>query len=439
MKLVKQKALLFIILINIIFFLPSVCLAKEIGVELIWKYSEASWLEIQIMQGEYTLKVDGHKQILKPGEGFKTGRSGLTHFMQVDNRLLMLEQNLIDLAALEDGIFRVRKPGQDWLSYRGDLVVTQERIAWKLINTLNSEDYLKGVVPIEMSNAWAKKGFEALKAQAVTARTYLIKNISTGGIITDSPNIHQAYLGQSAEGQASMAVEMTRGEILIDRVTGEVISVYYSAHNGGHTEETQNVWVSHDPHYPSFPDPFSVGVGGIVDRWQFRIAADTLGEAFDLAPIRRIELDTLPSGRVYQVHLYDWLGKSKAVSGGAFVQKFYPYGRNITGDSFLGRLFKVEFILPKVDGADKNPLLLWETRINIVDEVQGPLLSRLVSSNDGVSENPRFFGVYEFNGRGWGHGVGMSQWGAYNMAQQGYKYEDILQYYYKNAVTDDLD
>ena len=439
MKLVKQKALLFFVLINMLLLLPSVCLAKEIGVELIWKYSESNWLEIQIIKGEYRLNLDGHKQIIKPGEGFKTGRSGLTHFVEVDNRLLLLEQNFIDLTALEDGIFRVRKPGQDWLSYRGDLRVTQEGIAWKLINTLDNEDYLKGVVPIEMSNAWAKKGFEALKAQAVTARTYLIKNIDAKGIITDSPNIHQAYLGQSVEGEASRAVEMTRGEILVDRVTGEAISVYYSAHNGGHTEETQNVWVVHDPHYPSFPDPFSVGVGGIVDSWKFRVAADVLGEAFDLAPIRRIVLDTLPSGRVYQVQLFDWLGNSKAVSGGAFVQKFYPYGRDITADSFLGRLFMVEFIPAKVDRAVGNPLFPWEDRIDIGHKVQGPLLSRLISSNDGVSENLRFFGVYEFNGRGWGHGVGMSQWGAYNMAQQGYTYEDILQYYYKNAVIDELD
>lgn len=67
-----------------------------------------------------------------------------------------------------------------------------------------------------------------------------------------------------------------------------------------------------------------------------------------------------------------------------------------------------------------------------VEEGTGPLLSRIKSSNDGIAEKPGVYGVFVFNGRGWGHGVGMSQWGAYDMAMQGYSYQDILNYYYKN-------
>jgi len=281
-----------------------------------------------------------------------------------------------------------------------------------------------------MSNAWAATGFEALKAQAVAARTYFIKNADSGGLITDSPNIHQAYAGRSVEGEASQAVEMTEGEILVDLATGKPISVYYSAHNGGYMEETQNVWVSHDPHYSSKPDPFSDGVGGIVDRWQFWIAADTLGKAFDLAPVRTIEVKTLKSGRVYEVYLSDWLGNSKAISGGAFVQKFYPYGRNISDKSFLGRLYQVEFILPDVTYVKGQPMFLLNDYEPKNKDIPGPVLAKLVSSNDGIRSEPRHFGVFVFNGRGWGHGVGMSQWGAYNMARQGYSYVDILQHYY---------
>jgi stage II sporulation protein D len=66
--------------------------------------------------------------------------------------------------------------------------------------------------------------------------------------------------------------------------------------------------------------------------------------------------------------------------------------------------------------------------------IQANTNSRLKSSNEGLSNEPREFGVFLFNGRGWGHGVGMSQWGAYNMAMKGYSYEDILAYYYKNSV-----
>ena len=82
---------------------------------------------------------------------------------------------------------------------------------------MDSEDYLKGVVPIEMSNEWANGGIEALKAQAVAARTYLVKHTENGKkAITDSPDIDQAYAGMIVEGEASAAVEATRDEILVD-------------------------------------------------------------------------------------------------------------------------------------------------------------------------------------------------------------------------------
>lgn len=432
---VKQKVFLFTIILALFFF-PSICLAKDIGVELIWKFPEAGWLEVEIRQGSYEFSYNNSNQILTVGESFKVGQSGLTKFLQIHNQLLILDEKVLNMVT-NNGIFRIREPNKDWMSYRGDLQITKQGIPWKLINTLDSEDYLKGVVPIEMSNAWAATGFEALKAQAVTARTYLMKNVDSKGIITDSPNVHQAYAGRAVEGEASRAVEMTEGEILVDQETGIPISVYYSAHNGGYMEETQNVWVSHDPHYKARPDPFSEGVGGIVDRWQFWIAADVLGKAFELAPIRKIELKALQSGRVYEVHLQDWLDNSKVISGGAFVQKFYPYGRSITGNSFLGRLYQVEFILPDVTEVSKQKLSM--TLLADYDpnkkEVSGPVLAKIVCSNEEISDEPRYFGVFVFNGRGWGHGVGMSQWGAYNMAKQGYSYEDIILHYYQSATV----
>ncbi len=432
---VKQKILLFIITLGLLLF-PSVCLAKNIGVELIWKFPEAGWLEVEVRQGSYDFSYNGTNLVLKTGDSYKLGQSGLTKYLQIHNQLIILDEKDINMVTTNNGIFRIREPEKDWLSYRGNLQIAKQGIRWKLLNTLDSEDYLKGVVPIEMSNAWAATGFEALKAQAVTARTYLIKNVDSNGIITDSPNVHQAYAGRAVEGEASRAVEMTEGEILVDKETGNPISVYYSAHNGGYMEETQNVWVSHDPHYTSRPDPFSEGVGGIVDRWQFWIAADALGKAFELAPIRKIELKAHQSGRVYEVILQDWLDNSKTISGGAFVQEFYPYGRGITGNSFLGRLYEVEFILPDVNYVNKQKqsmLLLADYDPN-KKKLPGPVLAKLVSSNEGISSEPRHFGVFVFNGRGWGHGVGMSQWGAYNMAKQGYSYDDILLHYYHAAI-----
>lgn len=432
---VKQRAFLFVYTLAFLI-LPGVCLAEDVTVELVWKFPEPGWLEIEVRQGTYQLAWDGTTANLKAGESFKLGQSSLTPFLFRNKTLVILEEPSVRITTSDGGIFRVREPGKEWVSYRGNLTVTKQSIQWKLANTLDREDYLKGVVPIEMSNSWAARGFEALKAQAVAARTYMLKNMDSQGRITDSPDIHQAYWGRTVEGEASKAVNETKGEVVADNVTGELISVFYSSHNGGYTEETENVWKNHDPHYTSEPDPFSKGIGGFVDSWRFFIAADTLGEAFGLAAIREVELHKYISGRVYQVDLLDWMGQKKSVTGGAFVQKFYPYNRPLSRESFLGKLFVADYIFPGFDQSQRPLKGIW----TVASQEQGsslplgPRLSLLKSSNDGVTTEPRNVGVFVFNGRGWGHGVGMSQWGAYHMAQIGYGYESILAHYYKNAV-----
>jgi len=64
---------------------------------------------------------------------------------------------------------------------------------------------------------------------------------------------------------------------------------------------------------------------------------------------------------------------------------------------------------------------------------QGPLLAKIFSSSLGSSTDTQPFGEFIFEGRGWGHGVGMSQWGAYHMAQLGYNYKEILSFYYNKT------
>lgn len=433
---VKQSAFLFICtgVVLLVLLSPGLCKAADVTVDLIWKFPQPGWLEIEIRQDVYQLELNNTKQKLQAGEHFKIGQSGIALFFYRNDNLTVLDNPVIKLTTAGSGIFRVREPGKDWVSYRGDLEVNKEGIFWKLSNTLDQEDYLKGVVPIEMSNAWAAKGYEALKAQAVAARTYLLKNMDPQGKITDSPNVHQAYWGRTVEGETSQAVEATEGEILVDRFTGQPISIFYSAHNGGHSEETQNVWQSHDPHYASQYDPFSDNIGGYVNGWRFFIAADVLGNSFGLAPIREIRTKRYPSGRVYEVELLDWLGNTQKIGGGDFVRKFYPYGREINKECFLGRLYAVNYIFPTFKDEEKfRPLSMEVDQALKVNSERTPLLSRFQSSNLGLSAKPREFGVFVFNGRGWGHGVGMSQWGAYNMAMQGYSYIDILAYYYKNT------
>jgi stage II sporulation protein D len=122
------------------------------------------------------------------------------------------------------------------------------------INILNIEDYLKGVVPGEMPNVWP---LEALKAQALAARSYAVRNINPAAIFDmDDTTLYQIYLGARYEfPSTNTAVEQTKGEVVT--WTGEIISTYYHSTSGGYTENNENVWGgSPRPYLRGVPSPW---------------------------------------------------------------------------------------------------------------------------------------------------------------------------------------
>ena len=127
--------------------------------------------------------------------------------------------------------------------YRGILVLRATKKGLALINLLNLEDYLKGVVPKELSPE-IFNAYDALKAQAVAARTYAIKHLGAyadlGFDVYDTPQ-SQVYGGLSAEHPlSSRAVEETRGEVAVYR--GKLINALYTSTCGGLTEDASNVF-----------------------------------------------------------------------------------------------------------------------------------------------------------------------------------------------------
>jgi stage II sporulation protein D len=128
-------------------------------------------------------------------------------------------------------------------SYRGFFILRATRKGVVLTNTLNLEDYLMSVVPGELSPGQFPS-LEALKAQAVAARTYAVKNMGQfrdlGYDLINTPR-SQLYIGMSAEHPLStQAVAETRGEVL--RYKGELINALYTSTCGGKTENAENVF-----------------------------------------------------------------------------------------------------------------------------------------------------------------------------------------------------
>jgi len=418
--------------------------AKEISVELVWKLGEAGWVEIAVEKGEYLLTVDTTTRKFSTGSSLQVGWGGWAPILRINHEeFQVIKGTVLEIKGVNPEGLSVKTPENKAVVYRGDLHLSWQNSHWKLVNKVDSEDYLKGVVPIEMSNEWSNGGSEALKAQAVAARTFLVKHTENGKkSITDSPDIDQAYAGQLVEGAASAAVEATRGEILVDSQSSQPIEALYSSHSGGYTEDAKNVWGNSDINNVSHPDPYSQVVGGAANHWRFIVSAPVLGSAFGLGPVQTVELDKFPSGRVKNVRIEDAFGQAKTVTGRTFVKKFYPFGQPIRKFAFLGNFFEARKVITGEDPFGKSGLTVFfgsqesfasELSMSYLKE-QGPLLSKIFSSALGTSTNSQPFGVYIFDGRGWGHGVGMSQWGAYHMAQLGYTYKDILSFYYNNTL-----
>ncbi len=145
-------------------------------------------------------------------------------------------------------------------TYRGALRAVPDGARFSLVNVVDLEDYLKGVVPREMPASWGDDAFAALVAQAVAARSYALATMSptaTYDVFDDTRS--QAYGGRSGEDpRTSRAVEATRGTVLTHR--GEVITAFFFSTSGGRTENVENVFSTAPvPYLVSVPDPYDRG------------------------------------------------------------------------------------------------------------------------------------------------------------------------------------
>jgi len=250
---------------------------------------------------------------------------------------------------------------------------------------MDVEEYVMGVVAGEMRNDWP---LEALKAQAILARTYVMNFVSNktssyeGADISTDVTEAQAYAPASVNDAVRRAVEETRGLVLSYR--GEFPYAWFHAHAGGVTE-LASVALNYktDPEYIAVTEsPDSDHAPEDVQNWTASFTREQVRQA--------------------------------AADAGADIGEVESVAIGKTGES--GRA--AEFLINGVTVSAP------EFRIHI-----GPteLKSTLI---DGVEvDDDRIV----FTGRGFGHGVGMSQWGAYGMAEDGKSAEEIILHYFRNV------
>jgi len=394
--------------------------------------------------------------------------AGQKYFVQLENGALSLYRfgqmgmpvplvqgvsTLTLTPSLPDGEAATLKvEGKTEYSYRGGLEL---RVGYKgtiqriiPINIVGMENYLKGVVPSEMYTSWNR---EALKAQAVAARTYAVRKLNTqpGGYINDTVQ-YQVYKGVTNENQNSnLAVEETKGEVL--SYNGSLIDAVYSSSNGGYTEAAENVWKgSGVPYLTAKPDPYDAASGTKDRSWQQTLTLAQLQDKIKnrtpaVGTIKKIEVkQTYPSGRVADLAIEGdkgelHLSKDEARtvlglrSARYTVQANYSTPTPASVKELLAINSDVTTARKEAGGLviASSTTTKASTGANLV--IQGAEQKKAVSqSGNGTASQPVLTSV-TFNGSGYGHGVGMSQWGAQQMAKEGKTYRDILDFYYAPA------
>ncbi|WP_422485249.1 SpoIID/LytB domain-containing protein [Gudongella sp. DL1XJH-153] len=330
--------------------------------------------------------------------------------------------------------------------YRGYIAFIGDRNGLNVINHLDIESYLYGVVPKEIP---AMSGQEALKAQAVAARSYaystMTKHAIEGFNVCDTTHC-QVYGGYESEHiNTNKAVDDTNALVAV--YNGNIASTVFHSSSGGHTESSENVWGGKVPYLIGKNDPYSLN--SINSNWKVEMDVDLLSEklisgGIDIGGINSIDIsDKTESGRIIQL-VFNGSSGDAEISGERF--------RSLLGTTNIkSTLFSIEAMSTEVETTDNSILYVASSRrIQTLESEKGSISiiyadGRIRSSeSDTISvigdkglvsyKAPEVIdisrGSVVISGRGYGHGIGMSQYGAIEMAKEGYDFEEILQYYY---------
>ncbi len=273
---------------------------------------------------------------------------------------------------------------------RGDVdIIRKDNLKLMVINNIGLEEYLYGVLYHEISHRWP---IEVIKAQAIAARTYALyqkKQNKAQPYDLRSDIYSQVYGGRASEKWATTkAVNLTKEMVIV--FNAALLPSYYHATCAGYTEDASNLWnvdlsplkgvecnyCKKSPHY----------------KWTKEIPLTTLESklkenGYNVGEVESVNvLSKNRSGRIDKLEIKDKSGVSVILIGKDFRQMF-------------------------------GPNEVRSTKFDIVIK-RGQLI---------------------LNGVGWGHGVGMCQWGAYGMAKKGKKKEEILQYYYPGIEITTID
>ena len=253
------------------------------------------------------------------------------------------------------------------------------------IKEIGLESYVEGVVAAEMEESWPE---DAYGAQAIKARTFALKWLQDHDeeVISTKHEETQAYDPKAIKPEIKEGVNKTRGEVI--KYDGEYINAWFHASAAGQTTSAQ-VGLAYDDEEP----PYIVSVESPdelapedIQNWQVQLSQEEIISALEQAGEEVSAIDNI----------------------------------EIISRDETDRIITIKFIYP--EGSKELQGAEFRTLVG-PDELKSILVREIKEVEDG----------FEFHGSGWGHGVGMSQWGANKLAQDGKSPEEIINYYFEEV------
>ncbi len=331
-------------------------------------------LRVAIEDGVSQVKVaSSTKAVVRDGSGQKLGElSGMNAFIaQPTGGGIALDRwrtGQIWIEPTDGGYVWI---GDRW--YRGRTLLVPTNKGLTAVNYVDLEKYLYSVLGAEMDGNWPQ---EALKAQAVAARSYALykrQTANNGVYDVGDTTTWQVYKGLETEAPGThTAVDSTTGQVLAYK--GKIILAVFHSSSGGHTENVEDIWSEPLPYLRGVAD-YDLGTPGY--QWAKTFSQAELSRRLGMSNVRSLTpVRTTTFGRIITL---------KATSDRGV--------QTISGSKL------------------SQALGLRSTHFTVTSTAAG----------------------FQINGLGFGHGVGLSQWGAYRLAQQGVDYQRILLHYYQGT------
>ncbi|MHC0037879.1 SpoIID/LytB domain-containing protein [Pseudoneobacillus sp. C159] len=377
--------------------------------------------KFSIVSGKVTLTADGKTWSSKNGFAI--------------NELLEDDGNYVEISKI------LTASGTASTRYRGSFEILPAQTVPLLINRLAMENYLKGVVPSEMPASWP---MDALRAQTIAARSYAYKQTQNKppGTYLEMTVSSQVYGGMSKETARSNQAIMDTSEMYAT-YNNVPIEAYFHSSSGGYTENSENVWSGNLPYIRAVVDTYDKHKDNKHYGWEAIGQTATISQNLKLtnnqilAGLKVSERGPSNAATKVSASVYDKTTKTTTniplvpglVSTPDRLRSFF----GVTLKSIKFNIYTdSEVKIRMADGTDKNTTSLLGYQLQNADGSTAYIedLNLQVKTLNAAATVPTRPLSYRFKGDGWGHMLGMSQWGARGMAEAGFTHDQIIKHYY---------